>query len=206
MRPAHRTRHVALAVGPIGVGRLPVVVAEMRLGERDQHASVIGGAQHFGVLEVRARLAAVVVGVNHIDAEGLESLEGLASGIVSGLGSAYRALSSGTAERKILRRSRRNRGHQSRTRGTRTARGLGYQAPGSRSQEARGSRNRRLPACSSPTTGRVPLDSNENWPFSAMLPSKFRASMLDHAATALANAGAQRVGCAGGELAQIGTE
>ena len=56
----------------------------MRLGERDEHAHVVGGPQDLGEAQVRARLAAVVVGVNHVDAEALEPLQALAARLVTG--------------------------------------------------------------------------------------------------------------------------
>ena len=37
-----------IAVVAVGIGRLPVVMAEVRLGEGDEHAHIIGGPQDLG--------------------------------------------------------------------------------------------------------------------------------------------------------------
>ena len=96
-------RVAGVAVGLVGVGRLPVVVAEMRLGERDEHAHVVGGPQDLREAQVRARLAAVVVRVDEVDAEALQPQQALLRRLVGRRRGADWALSSGTAERKMRR-------------------------------------------------------------------------------------------------------
>ncbi len=67
---------LGVAVALVGVGGLPVVVAEVGLGEGHQHADVVGGAEDLLEAEMGAGLAAVVVGVDEVDAEALEALHG----------------------------------------------------------------------------------------------------------------------------------
>ena len=82
-RHAHVERRVArVAVGLVGVRRLPVVGAEVRLRQRHQHPRVIRRAQDLREAQVRARLAAVVVGVNEIDPETLEAQQALLGRLV----------------------------------------------------------------------------------------------------------------------------
>ena len=73
-----------VAVGRVGVGRLPVVVAEVRLGERDEHAHVVRRPEDLREAQVGAGLAAVVVRVDEVDAEALEPLQALAGRVVAG--------------------------------------------------------------------------------------------------------------------------
>ncbi len=77
-------RMAGIAVIAVGVGGLPLVVTEMRLRERDEHPYVVRGPQNLGKAQVRARIAAVVVGVDKVDADALETLEALAGGVVGG--------------------------------------------------------------------------------------------------------------------------
>jgi len=56
-----------VTVGLVRVGRLPIVLIEMGLGEKDQHARVVGGAQGFREAHVGTRLTAVVVGIDGIE-------------------------------------------------------------------------------------------------------------------------------------------
>ncbi len=67
-----------IAVIALGVGRLPVVMTEMRLGERHQHAHVVGRPEDLAVAQVRARIAIIVVRVHKVDTQALEPLERLA--------------------------------------------------------------------------------------------------------------------------------
>ena len=56
---------------------LPIVLAEMRLGERDEHAHVVRGAQNLRKTQVRARLTAIVVSVDAVDADAFEAQQAL---------------------------------------------------------------------------------------------------------------------------------
>ena len=77
-RDAHVERRVArVAVGLVGVRRLPIVRAEVRLRQRHQHPRVVRRAQDLREAQVRAGLAAVVVRVDEVDAETLEAQEAL---------------------------------------------------------------------------------------------------------------------------------
>ena len=66
-----------VAVGPIGVGGLPVVMGEVRLRERHEHPHVVRRPQDLREAHVGTRLAAIVVRVDEVDAEALEALHGL---------------------------------------------------------------------------------------------------------------------------------
>ena len=75
---AHVERRVAcVAVGLVGVWRLPIVRTEMRLRQRHQYPRVVRGAQDFREAQVRAGLAAVVVRVHKVDPKTLEAQEAL---------------------------------------------------------------------------------------------------------------------------------
>ena len=87
MIPRHA--HVSLGVPRVAVvlvrlGRLPVVMAEMRLREGHQHPHVIRRPQDFREAEVRARFAAIVVGVDEVDAETLQALQAFPRARVGG--------------------------------------------------------------------------------------------------------------------------
>jgi hypothetical protein len=85
LRHAHIESGVArVAVLAVGVGSFPVVMAEMRLGQGDEHPRVVRGPQDLLKAQVRARLAAVVVRVDEVDAEALETLQALAGRAVGG--------------------------------------------------------------------------------------------------------------------------
>src|SRR5262245_8351192 len=73
-----------VAVGRIGILRLPLVVTEVRLGEGDEHPHIIRGPKDLGKTQVRPRLAAIVVGIYQVDPDRLEPLEALASTCVAG--------------------------------------------------------------------------------------------------------------------------
>ena len=89
LRGAHiKLRVAGVTVCLVRFRRTPFVMAEMGLGKTNEHADVVCSAQEFREGEVRARFATVVVGVNVIDAESLDSLKCLASGIVGGKGCA----------------------------------------------------------------------------------------------------------------------
>jgi hypothetical protein len=92
-------RVARVAVGPVGVHGLPVVMAEVRLRQRHEHAHVVRGPQHFRETDMRAGLAAIVVGVDEVDAEALEALQGFPSALVGRGPGPIWALSRGTAER-----------------------------------------------------------------------------------------------------------
>ena len=77
-------RMAGVAVVPVGVGGLPLVVTEVRLREGDEHPHVVRRPQDLREAQVRAGLAAVVVGVDEIDAEALEALQALAGGVIGG--------------------------------------------------------------------------------------------------------------------------
>ena len=78
LRDAHvELRVPGVAVVLVGVGRLPVVVAEVRLREGDEHPHVVRRPQDLREAQVRARLAAVVVRVDEVDAEALEPQQAL---------------------------------------------------------------------------------------------------------------------------------
>jgi len=77
-----------ISIGGVGACARPVVVAEMRLRERDQHADIVRCPEDLLETQVGARLAAVVVGVDAVDPEALESFEALAGGPISGQGGA----------------------------------------------------------------------------------------------------------------------
>ena len=111
--------------------RLPVVVAEMRLRERDEHAHVVGGPQDLREAQVRAGLAAVVVGVDEVDAEALEPLQALAGRRVAGQrGADLGVVERNGGEEDAACRSGRSPGRRSRTRGSRSARRRRCRAPG----------------------------------------------------------------------------
>src|ERR1051326_4578697 len=82
--PRVERRVPGVAVVLVGVGRFPIVMAEMRLGEAHEHTYVVGGLENLSETQMRAGFAAVVVRVNVIDPKTFEALEGLASGVVSG--------------------------------------------------------------------------------------------------------------------------
>ncbi len=68
----------------VGVGRLPIVMAEVRLRQRHQHACVVRGPEDLRKAQMRSRFAVVVVGVNEIDADTSESFEAFPRGLVGG--------------------------------------------------------------------------------------------------------------------------
>ena len=90
-----------ISVVAIGFGRLPLVVAEVRLGEGDEHADVVRGPEDLREAQMGTRLAAIVVSVDEVDAEAFESLQAFAHGLVTGGPWPIWALSSGTADRKM---------------------------------------------------------------------------------------------------------
>ena len=139
LRGAHVELGVAgVAVVLVGVGRLPVVVAEVRLGEGDEHPHVVRGPQDLREAQVGARLAAVVVRVDEVDAEALQAQQAL-----------LRAPRRWPARRRPGRcpagrrrgrcgcRSGRSPGRRSRTRGSRSARHGRCPAPCRRRPAAR---------------------------------------------------------------------
>src|SRR5258706_212188 len=70
----------------VGVGRLPVVMAEVRLRQCDQHAGVICRLENLGEAQMRTWFATVVVSVNQVDADALEPFQRFARGLVGGKG------------------------------------------------------------------------------------------------------------------------
>ena len=73
-----------VAVALVRVVGLPIVLPEMRLRERDQHAHVVSGFEDLRKAQVRAWLAAVVVRVDEVDADVLESPQAFPGDIVAG--------------------------------------------------------------------------------------------------------------------------
>jgi len=70
-------RMLPVAVIAISIRRTPIVVGEVGLGEGDEHAHIVGGAQDLREAQVRPWLAAIVVGIDEVDAQALEPLQGL---------------------------------------------------------------------------------------------------------------------------------
>ena len=92
MAPRHadvEVRMLGVAVLLLSGGHLPVVLGEMRLGEGHQHPHVVGGPQNLLEAEVRARLAAVVVRVDEVDADPLQPQQALLGPLVAGRRSAH---------------------------------------------------------------------------------------------------------------------
>src|SRR5229473_3355108 len=77
-----KLRVPCVAVILVGVPRLPLVLCEMRLGERNEHSFVVRRAQDLCVAQMGARLAPVVVSIDKIDAETLEPLHALLRALV----------------------------------------------------------------------------------------------------------------------------
>ena len=89
LRHAHVKRRVTgVPVIRFGVGRLPVVLGEVRLGKRHQHADVVGSAEDFLEAHMRARRAVVVVHIHAVDPDALQALQRLSGGLVGGRGGA----------------------------------------------------------------------------------------------------------------------
>ena len=89
MRPGDadvERRVLGIAIGPVGVGGLPVVIGKVRLRQRHQHPQVVGGPQDFLKSQVRARLATVVVRVHKVDAKALQAFQALSGSVVRGQG------------------------------------------------------------------------------------------------------------------------
>ncbi len=72
-----------VAVGLIRVRAFPVIGAEVRLRQSDQHPRVIGGAQNFCKAQMRAGFAVVIVGVNEVDPKTLQAQQTLPGSGVS---------------------------------------------------------------------------------------------------------------------------
>src|SRR5215213_9220792 len=72
-----------IAVGLIGVGRFPLVMAEVRLRERDKHSDVVSSSQNFLEAKMCARFTAVVVSIDKIDPDALEPIETFSRTVVS---------------------------------------------------------------------------------------------------------------------------
>src|SRR5262249_26901440 len=74
----------SVAVVRVGIGFLPVVLAEMWLRKGDEHPNVVGGPEDLGKAEVRTRLAPVVVCIHEIDARSLQPRQSLLGPVVTG--------------------------------------------------------------------------------------------------------------------------
>ena len=101
-------RHADVEPGVVGVavlfrggGHLPIVLGEMGLREGHQHPHVVRRAEDLLEAEVASRLAAIVMGVDEIDADPFQPQQALLGPVVAGRQGAHWALSTGRAERKI---------------------------------------------------------------------------------------------------------
>ena len=100
LRRPHIKRRVARVIGRSLLRIFPVIIIHMRHGKRDEHADIIRRPENFREPKVLARLAAVVMRVDEIDAERFEP------GCIVSHAPSYEAaavlicaLSSGTANR-----------------------------------------------------------------------------------------------------------
>jgi len=75
---------VRVAVLLRGVGHLPVILGEMGLGEGHEHPHVVGRTEDLLEAQVRPRLAAVIVGVDEVDADPLQAEQALLGPGVAG--------------------------------------------------------------------------------------------------------------------------
>ena len=88
-RMALRNAHVVFRVARITVllvriRSIPVVVAEVGLGESHQHSNVVRGPENLRETQVRARFAPVVVRVDEVDPEGHQAQHALFRAVVAG--------------------------------------------------------------------------------------------------------------------------
>ena len=81
-RPHIDLRVPGVAVGPVGIGSLPVIMSKVRLRESHEHANVVRGLENFREADMGSWLAAIVVRVHKIDAETLQALQGFARALV----------------------------------------------------------------------------------------------------------------------------
>ena len=82
-------RVTRVTVGLVGVRGFPIVMAEVRLRQCDEHSNIVRGAQDFLEAEMRTRLAAIIVRIDEVDSDALEPLQAFPCAIVSRQRSAH---------------------------------------------------------------------------------------------------------------------